>query len=80
MIFLNVCISANQREGLSRYRCNIRNSNIKQIKMNHSTLRVKMNCVELLTNLHCKVESKNEKLMAQATDKYEEFFSSVKVN
>ena len=23
MIFLNVCISANQREGLSRYRCNI---------------------------------------------------------
>ena len=48
--------------------------------MNHSTLRMKMNCVELLTNLNCGVESKNQKLMAQATDKYEEFVNSVKVN
>ena len=48
--------------------------------MNHSTLRMKMNCVKLLTTMNCGVESKNEKLMAQATDKYEEFVNSVKVN
>ena len=48
--------------------------------MNHSTLRMKINCFELLTNLKCGVKSKNEKLMAQATDKYGEFVNSVKVN